>query len=167
MWQLVASYIAIVCILEEGMCVCVQNWGSLFKLYRKMKLFYCLLDLIALKKSSLIFLLGTFWPIFFNSAVDLANIDADRTFHSTLYIPCERHYCYQAVTLSDSCSVTELCSTLCDPMNCSTSGFPVLHHLPELAQTHVHWVGDAIQPSRPLLSPSSPAFNLSLHQGLF
>jgi len=64
------------------------------------------------------------------------------------------------------CSVTRLCSTLCDPMDCSTPGFPVLHHLPELAQTHVHWVGDAIQPSHPLSSPS-PAFNLSQHQGLF
>ena len=46
-------------------------------------------------------------------------------------------------------------------------GFPVLHYLPEFAQTYVHWVGDAIQPSRPLLSPSPPVFNLSQHQGLF
>ena len=51
------------------------------------------------------------------------------------------------------CSVTQ-CPTLCDPMDCSTPGFPVLHHLPELGQTHVHWVGDAIQPS--LSSPSLP-----------
>ena len=51
-------------------------------------------------------------------------------------------------------------------MGCSTPGFPVLHHLPELCQTHVHWVSDAIQPSHPLSSPS-PAFNLSQHQGLF
>ena len=62
------------------------------------------------------------------------------------------------------CSVTQLCPTLCNPMNCSTPGFPVLHHLPELAQIHVHWVGDAIQPSRSLSSPS-PAFNPSQHQG--
>ena len=52
------------------------------------------------------------------------------------------------------------------PMDCSTPGLPVHHQLPELAQTHVHWVGDAVQPSHPLLSPS-PAFNLSQHQGLF
>ena len=52
-------------------------------------------------------------------------------------------------------------------MDCSTPGFPVLHHLPELAQTHVHWVSDAIQPSHPLLSPSPPTFYLSQHQGLF
>ena len=59
------------------------------------------------------------------------------------------------------------CPTLCDPMDCSTPGFPVHHQLLELTQTHVHRVGDAIQPSHPLLSPSPPAFNLSQHQGLF
>ena len=59
-------------------------------------------------------------------------------------------------------SVAQLCPTLCDPMDYSTPGIPVHHQLPELAQTHVHWVGDAIQPSHPLSSPSSPAFNLSL-----
>ena len=54
-----------------------------------------------------------------------------------------------------------------DPMDYSTPGFFVLCHLPELAQTHVHQVSDAIQPSHPLLSPSPPVFNLSQHQGLF
>ena len=66
-----------------------------------------------------------------------------------------------------SCSVAKLCVTLCDPMDCSKQGFPDLHCLPKFAQTHVHWVGDAIQPSNRLLSPSPPAFNLSQHQGLF
>ena len=56
---------------------------------------------------------------------------------------------------------------LCNPMDCSTSGFPLHHQLPELAQTHVYCVGDAIQPSHPLSSPSPPAFNLSQHQSLF
>ena len=65
------------------------------------------------------------------------------------------------------CSVAKLCPPLCDPMVCSTPGFPVLHHLPEYAQTPVHWLHDAIQPSHPLWSPSPPAFNLSQHQGLF
>ena len=64
-------------------------------------------------------------------------------------------------------SVTQLCSTLCSPMDCSTPGLPVHHQLPEFTQTQVHWVSDAIQPSHPLLSPSPPAFNLSQHQGLF
>ena len=57
--------------------------------------------------------------------------------------------------------------TLCDPMDYSTPGLPVLHQLPEFTQTHVHWVGDAIQPSHPLSSPSPPALNLSQHQSLF
>ena len=57
-------------------------------------------------------------------------------------------------------SVAQSCPTLCNPMNCSTPGFPVHHQLPELAQTHVHQVGDAIQSSHPLSSPSPPAFNL-------
>ena len=53
---------------------------------------------------------------------------------------------------------------LCDPMDCNTPGFPVLHYLPEFAQTHVHQVSDAIQPSHPLSSPSPPALNLTQHQ---
>ena len=52
-------------------------------------------------------------------------------------------------------------------MDCSTPGLPVHHQVPELAQTHIHWVSDAIQPSHPLSSPSPPAFNVSQHQGLF
>jgi len=64
-------------------------------------------------------------------------------------------------------SVTQSCSSLCDPMDCSTPGLPVHHQLLELTQTHVHRVSDAIQPSHPLSSPSPPAFNLSQHQGPF
>ena len=63
--------------------------------------------------------------------------------------------------------VAQCCPTLCDPMNCSTPGLPVHHHLPEFTQTHVHQVGDATQPSHPLSSPSPPAPNPSQHQGLF
>ena len=64
-------------------------------------------------------------------------------------------------------SVTQSCPTLCNPMDCSTAGFPDLHQHPELAQTHDHQVSDAIKWSHPLSSPSPPAFNLSQHQGLF
>ena len=64
-------------------------------------------------------------------------------------------------------SVIQSCLTLCDPMDCSMPGFPVHHQLPEFIQTHIHWDGDAIEPSHPLLSPSPPAFSLSQHQGLF
>ena len=63
-------------------------------------------------------------------------------------------------------SVTQLCPTLCDPIDCSMPGFPVHHQLPELTQTHIHPVSDAIQPSHPL-SSHSPALNLPQHQGLF
>ena len=66
-----------------------------------------------------------------------------------------------------SVQLTQSCPTLCDRMDCSTPGFPDHHQLPELTQTHVHQVSDAIQPSHPLLSPSPPTFNLSQHQGLF
>ena len=65
------------------------------------------------------------------------------------------------------CSVIQSCLTLCNHSDWSMPGFPVIHHVLELAQAYVHWVGDAIQPSHPLSSPSLPAFNLSQHQGLF
>jgi len=64
-------------------------------------------------------------------------------------------------------SVSHSCLTLCDSLDCSTPGLPVHHQLPEFTQTHVHSVGDAIQPSYPLTSTSPPTFNLSQHQGLF
>ena len=70
----------------------------------------------------------------------------------------EKHTC---------CSVAQSCPTLCDPIECSTPGFLVHHKLPEFTQTHVHGVGDAIQPSHPLSLPSLPVLNLSQHQGLF
>ena len=65
------------------------------------------------------------------------------------------------------CSVTKSCPTLYNTMNCSMPGLPVHHQLPESTQTHIHWVGDAMQPSHPLSSPSPPALHLSQHQGLF
>ena len=64
-------------------------------------------------------------------------------------------------------SVTQSCPTLCDHMNRSTPGLLVHHQLPESTQVHSHWIGDAMQPSHPLSSPSPPAFNLSQQQGLF
>ena len=64
-------------------------------------------------------------------------------------------------------SVAQSCPNLCDPMDCSTPGLSVHHQLPELTQTHVHRVSEAIQPSQPLSSPSPPALNLSQHHGLF
>ena len=72
-----------------------------------------------------------------------------------------------SVLCGGCCSVTQARLTLCDPMDCSTPGFPVHHQLLELTHTYVHQVGDAIQPSHPLSSPSPPTFNLPQHQGLF
>ena len=83
-----------------------------------------------------------------------------------LSVMCVSSYCCSYPPYSN-CSVTQSCLTLCDSMNCSTPSFPVLHHLPEFAQTYVHWVSDAIQPSHPLLPASPPSLNLSQHQGLF
>ena len=70
-------------------------------------------------------------------------------------------------TLYFCCSVAKLCPTLCDPVDYSKTGSPILHYLPEFSQIHVHWVGDDIKSSHSLLSPSPPAFSLSQHQGLF
>ena len=64
-------------------------------------------------------------------------------------------------------SVAQSCLALCDPMDCSAPGLPAHQQLPKFTWTHVHWVGDAIQPSHPLSSPSPPTFNPSQHQGLF
>ena len=79
-----------------------------------------------------------------------------------------RRACVHSVALSSVqfSSAAQSCLTLCDPMDCSTPGFPVHHQLQELTQAHVHWGSNAIQPSHPLSSPSLPAFNLSKHQGL-
>ena len=75
--------------------------------------------------------------------------------------------CALSYSLCQFSSAAQSCLTLCNPMDCSTPGFPVHHQLLELAQTHVHRVRDAIQPSHPLSSPSPPTFNLSQHCGLF
>ena len=64
-------------------------------------------------------------------------------------------------------AVAQSCLTVWDPMDCSTPGFPIHHQFLELSPTHVHWVGDGIQPAHPLSSPSPPTFNHSQHQGLF
>ena len=80
---------------------------------------------------------------------------------------CRRNFPWSRGGSAQFSSVAQSCPTLCDPMNCSTPGLPVHHHFPESTQTHVHWVGDATQPSHPLSSPSPPALNLSQLQGLF
>ena len=89
----------------------------------------------------------------------------DLTF-TLLMLTYQSVFIHQIIIIQFS-SIAQSCLTLCDPMNHSRPGLPVHHQLPESTQTHVHWTGDAIQPSHPLLSPSPPALNLSQHQGLF
>ena len=74
---------------------------------------------------------------------------------------------FQAKMMKEFSSVAQSCLILHDPLDCSTPDLPVHLQLPEVTQTHVHWVGDAIQPSHPLSSPSPPTFSLSQHKGLF
>ena len=105
-------------------------------------------------------------------------IEKARKFHKSIY------FCFIEYTKAFDCmdhnklgnfsrdrnqfsSVSQSCSTLCDPMNCSTPGLPVHHQLLEFTQTHVHQVDDVIQPSHPVSSPYSPATNPSQHQSLF
>ena len=78
-----------------------------------------------------------------------------------------RHFKNRKHTSVQISSVTQSCPTLCNPRNHSTPGLPVHHQLPEFTQTHIHRVGDAIQPSHPLSSPSPPATNPSQYQSLF
>ena len=100
---------------------------------------------------------GSFWP------KDQTHVSCLVGRFFTTEPPCKPRW-YRRIY--HCCLVTQLCPTLCNPVDCSMAVYPALHHLPELAQTRVHWVGDAIQPSCPL-SFSSPAFNHSQHQGLF
>ena len=109
--------------------------------------------------------------------IPTSNIVDSSFFTSSLsHIVIHFDYRHSSRCISQFSSVAQSFMTLCNPMDCSTPGLPAHHQLPELAQTHVHWVGDAIQPSllspslpsnHPLSSPSPPAFNLSQHHGLF
>ena len=99
----------------------------------------------------------------------LSAVHLDSWFHSVLLDHREMNAAFHSLPLLYPLLLLFSCSVVsnCNSMNCSMPGFPVLHHLPEFAQTHVHWAGDAIQPSNPLSSPTPFAFNLSQHQGLF
>jgi len=104
--------------------------------------------------------------VFFNN-MDYSNPRSMYIFSSFCVIFNIFYQCLIVLGFASLSSVAQLCPTLCDPMNCSRPGLPVHHQLSEFTQTHVHSVGDAIQPSHPLLSPSPPALNPSQHQGLF
>ena len=107
---------------------------------------------------------GSFWPRILHQILVIFT----QHLHALLQQYLGDHYTITSPQLSSVqfSSVTQSCPTLCDPMNCSTPGLPVHHHLPEFTQTHMHRVSDAIQPSHPLSSPSPPAPNPSQHQSL-
>ena len=106
----------------------------------------------------LLHLLCSFFKAFYSWYVDFILYISLRTFYCVLFA-----FQFSFIVAVQSLS----CPTLCNPMDCNKPGFPVLYHLPELAQTHVHWVGYDIQPSHLLSPPSSPTLNLSQHQGVF
>ena len=155
-----------ICICFYWIPVCVKNLGP-FKIFNlRFPQLWCWLTTgkeiydgkYPGKTLLLVFLLSL------SSSLPILSIESPgkyiRTFPSLFYITkwtFSSHFF--------TCSVAESCPTLCDPMDCSIPGFPVLCFLPEFAQTHVNWVGDPAQPSCPL-SPCSPAFNLSQHQSL-
>ena len=87
--------------------------------------------------------------------------------HLYIHIYTHTHIYITHIYTYQFSSVTQLYLTLCHPMEFSTPGFPVHYQIPELVQTHIHQVGDVIQPSHSLSPPSPPAVNLSQHQGLF
>ena len=92
----------------------------------------------------------------------------NRYIYMCIYVYTHTHtHIYVNLIISQFSSVVQSCPTLCDPMNRRMPGLPVHHQLPEFTQSHVHQVGDAIQPSHPLSSPSPPTPNPSQHQGLF
>ena len=106
----------------------------------------------------------TQWKQIFTSHFPKYNFTTSLISSHLYLLPISSHsFCF----LYCCSSVTKSCPTLCDPMDCSMPGFPILHHLLEFAQTQVHWDSDAIQTSHPLSPPSPLAFNLSQHQGLY
>ena len=84
-----------------------------------------------------------------------------------IYVDTFNPLLYIYLSLVQFSSVAQSCLTLCDPIDCRMPGFPVLPQFPELAQTYIYLVGDAIQPFHPLSSPFPPGFNLSQNEGLF
>ena len=115
--------------------------------------------------------LGLAVTIFFNSTEKHFSKEVSFSLTSAFITSIKKGMVGDLLVISQKTSLRQFssqsCPTLCDPMNLSTPGLPVHHQLPEFTQTHVHRVGDAIQPSHHRLSPSPPALNLSQHQGLF
>ena len=132
-------------------CPLLDWFSSLFS-------FYCFERLLFYFSNSYFYILN----INLNFKIFLSFFLLVSLYINTLFAPY--HTVFSSIQFS---SVTHSCPTLCNSINHSTPGLPVHHQLLESTKTHVHWVGDAVQPSHPLSSPSPPALNLSQHQGLF
>jgi len=118
---------------------------------------------VKVKSLSRVWLLATPWTAAYQAPPPMGS--SRQEYRSGLPLPSPRIFIDTDKLLQFS-SIAQSCLTLCDPMDCSIPGFHLHHQLPELVQTHVHWVGDAIQPSHSLSFPSPPALNFSQHQGL-
>ena len=135
-------------------------------------LFLVRISLLKWKWDKLIMSELLFQKLFINNHGISIDIDKGQEFHGywCLYTgrkPWEREDMFPVIQFSSVQLLSCVWLILRDPMNHSTPGLPVYHQLPEFTQTHVHWVGNAIQPRHPLSSPSPPTFNLSQHQGVF
>ena len=138
------SYTCCIFVLFLLRCTCCGRWGGMWFIY------FSFISLVSYQ--------GVFWELLSLGWKESLCLTKEKTSRTKFGIGM--------LVMVQFSSVTQLCPTLCDPMNRSTPGLTVHHQLPEFTQTHVHRVGDAIQPSHPLSSPS-PAPNPSQHQGLF
>ena len=173
-WQV----LLILCLFPHG------GYGYLVQLLRVLNGLVCL---SALDSSHTWKILSKYRMCYFFSscpvslcATYLVGFDASATEASSQFLPTLEPLCvllpvpglhflfcpFWLAAVSPLLLIIQSCPTLCNPMDCSTPGFPVLQYLLKFAWTHVHWVGDAIQPSHPLSPPSPPALNLSHHQSL-
>ena len=149
----------------------VLFWINCYQIINKKKSFLKFyLHLFLLQHSSILCVVPNFWPMLFTYFLNnffltcLIKQVYWQQIQSLFVLLRKSLFSFTSVKFS---LVTQSCPTLCHPMDCSMPGLPAHHQLPKFTQTHVHWVGDAIQPSHRLSSPSPPALNLSEHQGLF
>ena len=144
-------------------CLLQCKWYPLVKCCQVPLHFYSSTRIVLFYRSDYTYSCGIIWFVW-TQTLQTVNSKNNETLSAFFPIRCFSSVQFSSVQFS---SVTQSCPTLCGPMNLSTPGFPVHHQLPEVTQTHVHRVGNAIQPSHPLSDPSPPAPNLSQHQGLF
>ena len=141
----VCSYTCCIFVFFLLRCACCGRWGGMWFIY------FCFISIVSYQ--------GVFWELLSLGWKESLCLTKEKTSRTKFGIGM--------LVMVQFSSVTQSCPTPCDPMNRSTPGLPVHHQLPEFTQTHVHWVGDAIQPSHPLSSPSPPAPKPFQHQGLF